>query len=441
MRGKSSIGEQMVDQVCLRYRHIEGGLRKLEAYEKIGGYQLWCRIVKGQEDKKKLLEQIKASKLRGRGGAGFATGIKMGFIGQDAKTPRYLICNSDEGEPGTSKDNFILSENPHQLIEGILISCYIQGIETAYNYLRGEFIAQYEVLEKALQEAQHQGYVGEGILGTKLNIHIHNLLGQGSYIVGEETAMLNSIEGRVAFPRNKPPFPAMHGLYGKPTTVNNTESLASIPVILTKGDQWFANCGVGNSGGMKIFTVSGHVSNPGVFELPLGVKFTDLLAAAGGMRTGRVLKAVIPGGSSMKVLPKSIIENLTMDYDTLQQNGSAIGSGGVIVMDDTTCMVEALRCILKFYAHESCGQCTPCREGSGWVLKIITRILNGQGTLSDVDALKSIATQVQGHTICAFGEAFAWPILSFIDHFYDEFAYFAEHKKSKVNGQCGGVWI
>ncbi|MEC8460851.1 MAG: NADH-quinone oxidoreductase subunit NuoF [Pseudomonadota bacterium] len=427
-----------MNSVCYRMLGVEQSWT-LEAYESMGGYRVWRQIIAKQTPPEVLLKEIKSAVLRGRGGAGFSTGIKMSFISASSPTPRYLVCNSDEGEPGTCKDTLILQFNPHQLIEGMLIACYAQGLSVAYNYLRGEFMHHYQRCQQALEEAMSHGLCGDDILGSDIGIQIYNVLGAGSYIVGEETAMLNSLEGRRGVPRIKPPFPAQKGLYGKPTTVNNTETLASLPVIIEKGADWFLNVGTQKSGGTKIFCISGHVQKPGVFEMPLGTPFATLLEMAGGIKEGRQLKAVIPGGSSMKVLKADEIINLTMDYESLQSAGSGIGSGGVIVMDDSTCMVETLVCISHFYKMESCGQCTPCREGSGWVWRVLNRICQGQGRLDDLPKLMSIAAQVEGRTICAFGEAFSWPVQSFIEKFYDEFEYFILHKKSMITGVSGGV--
>lgn len=421
-----------MNQVCLRTLNLPNPAT-LETYLSVGGYSTWQWIIETRPDPKKLLEKIKTSLLRGRGGAGFVAGLKMSFIAKDASHPRYLICNSDEGEPGTCKDTLILQYNPHQLIEGILIACYIQGMDVCYHYLRGEYQKQFDACEQALAEAQDRGFVGKRI-GGDLSIQVFNLLGAGSYIVGEESAMMESIEGKPAMPRSKPPFPATHGLYGQPTTINNTETLASIPVILEKGADWFLDYGCENSGGSKIFCVSGHVKNPGVFELPLGTPFKRLLKLAGGMRSSAKLKAVIPGGSSMRVLPASKIMSINMDYDSLQKAGSSLGSGGVIVMDDTTCMVRTLECISRFYKHESCGQCTPCREGTGWVVRILGKILSGKAKQSDLVLLNEIVHNAEGRTICAFGEAFAWPVQSFLEHFLPEFKYFVRYGKSMITG-------
>ena len=429
----TQVVEERMNDVCLRTLRYPNP-HTLVTYEVLGGYVIWRQIVRERPDPKRVLETIKQSLLRGRGGAGFVTGLKMSFITEQAPHPRYLVCNSDEGEPGTCKDALILEFNPHQLLEGILIACYAQGIDVCYNYIRGEYQIQFDACEQALREATAAGLVGEGILGSDITIDVHHLLGAGSYIVGEETAMLESIEGKPARPRFKPPFPAQKGLYGMPTTVNNTETLASIPVILDRGAQWFQDYGCENSAGSKIFCVSGHVRKPGVFELPLGTSFSTLLELAGGMRSEAPLKAVIPGGSSMRVLPAATMMQVNMDYQSLSDAGSALGSGGVIVMDATTCMVKALHNIARFYEHESCGQCTPCREGTGWIVKLLEKILVGNGQLQDLALLNAVAQGAEGRTICAFGEAFAWPVQSFLQHFHDEFVYYVKHGRSMVEG-------
>ncbi|MCP8351968.1 NADH-quinone oxidoreductase subunit NuoF [Candidatus Synchoanobacter obligatus] len=422
-----------MNKVCLRVN--DPGL---EAYQAIGGYQVWQRLVSGELSAEVVLEEIKASKLQGRGGAGFMTGIKWGFMNRDAPGDKYLVCNSDEGEPGTCKDTLILRHNPHQLLEGILICAYVIGAKVAYNYLRGEYIREFNQCEHALAEATKAGLVGENILNSGISIQVHHLLGAGSYIVGEETAMMESIEGKRAMPRNKPPFPAQKGLWGKATTINNTETLASVPIIIERGGDWFRGLGVENSAGTKIFCVSGHVNKPGVFELPMGTPFTELLERCGGVRYGRSIKAVIPGGTSMRVIPAKHLEGLTMDHDAMRKVNSSIGSGGVIIMDDSTCMVSALTHMMRFYHDESCGQCTPCREGSGWILQMLQRILKGQASSGLVGQIHDVAKKIEGKTICAFGEAMSWPVTSFIEHFYDEFAHFAEHGQSLVHDPAKG---
>lgn len=423
----------MIEQNLVCYRTFDHeNPASLDTYLKVGGYQTWKAILAGKITPQQIIDEVKTSCLRGRGGAGFPAGIKWSFIQRDAPGPKYLVCNSDEGEPGTSKDRWIMEKNPHQLIEGMAIAAFAMGMEAGYNYLRGEFQVQYEACERALQEAVAAGLIGDQLGKIGYTFHLYNILGAGAYIVGEETAMLEALEGKRGQPRNKPPFPAGYGLYGQPTTINNTETLASVPVIMEKGGAWFQQLGTEKSGGTKIFSVSGHVAKPGVFELPLGTPFADLLALCGGMRPGRKIKAVIPGGSSMRIVPGDIMMQTNMDYESLAAAGSAIGSGGVIVMDDSTCMVEALTTLMHFYKHESCGKCTPCREGSGWIYSLVTKILKGEGEPGDTQRLHDVAMGLEGRTICAFGEAMSWPVTSFIKHFYDEFEYFIEHKTSMV---------
>jgi NADH-quinone oxidoreductase subunit F len=348
---------------------------------------------------------------------------------RNAPVQKYLVCNSDESEPGTCKDRDILRFNPHALIEGMAIAAYSMGATVGYNYMRGEFHHEpFERFEHALQEARAAGFLGEDILGSGVDFECHGHLGAGAYICGEETALLESLEGKKGQPRFKPPFPANFGLYGKPTTINNTETLASVPAIMRKGGDWFMGLGKPNNGGVKIFSVSGHVNKPGNFEVPMGTPFSELLEMAGGVRDGHTLKAVIPGGSSMPVLPATVIMETDMDYDSLSKAGSALGSGAVMVMDETTCMVKTLMRVSRFYYAESCGQCTPCREGTGWMYRIIKRIEEGQGRQEDLDLLLSAAGQIEGKTICAFGEAAAWPVQGFLRHFREEFEYHIEHK-------------
>jgi len=419
----------LLNQVCYRTLHLAEPW-SLAAYQSVGGYTVWQAILKEKPAPADLLAAIKASNLRGRGGAGFPTGLKWSFINREQQGAKYLICNSDEGEPGTCKDRDILRYNPHQLIEGMAIAGYIMNITVGYNYLRGEFIEPFERMEQAIAEAEQAEFLGHDVQGSGIDFVLYNHLGAGAYICGEETALLNSLEGKKGLPRFKPPFPAQHGLYGQPTTINNTETFASVPVILQHGAKWFAELGKPNSGGVKIFSVSGHVNRPGNYEVPLGTPFKTLLALAGGVRDGRDLKAVIPGGSSMPVLPGALMLTLDMDYDSLQAAGSALGSGGVIVMDDRTCMVQMLRHISEFYREESCGQCTPCREGTGWIVQILDKILSGDGDLVDIERLQTIADGIEGRTICAFGEATAWPVQSFLKHFQDEFVYYVKHHQS-----------
>ncbi len=422
----------MANDVC--YRTLaKDNPASLATYRSIGGYSVWEKILKQQTPAAELLEEIKFSCLRGRGGAGFPTGMKWGFINRDKPGQKYIICNSDESEPGTCKDRDILRYNPHQLIEGMAIAGYIMNATVGYNYLRGEYIEPFEACEKALAEAYEAGLLGKDIQGSGVDFDLHNTLGAGAYICGEETALMNSLEGKRGLPRYKPPFPAGHGLYGQPTTINNTETLASIPPILQHGGQWFLDLGLPNNGGTKIFSVSGHVNKPGNYEIPLGTPFAELLEQAGGIRDGRRIKAVIPGGTSMPVIPGDIMMQTTMDYDGIQKAGSMLGSGAVIVMDETTCMTRALECISWFYAEESCGQCTPCREGTGWMARLLTRLEHGQGQQGDLDNLKRVADGIEGRTICALGEAAAWPVQSFLRHYWHEFEYHVTHKKCLVS--------
>ncbi len=406
--------------VCLPLPGVEQPWT-LEAYKSQQGYTALERILKEQTDPGSIIEALKTSNLRGRGGAGFPPGIKWSFMPRDCEGPSYIVCNSDEGEPGTCKDRDILRYNPHALIEGMVIAGYTMGCSGGYNYIRGEFTEPIERFEAALEEARAAGYLGRNILGTGMDFDIHVHLGAGAYICGEETALLESIEGKKGQPRYKPPFPAQYGLFGCPTTINNTETLASVPTIMRRGGEWFRDLGVKNSGGTKLFSVSGHVEKPGNFEVPMGIPFRELLEMAGGVWKGRKLKAVIPGGSSVPVVPAEIMMEANMDYDSLSEIGSAIGAGSVIVMDETTCMVSALERLAYFYHEESCGQCTPCREGTGWLYRIIRRINRGDGSPEDLDTLLDVANRIEGRTICALGDAAAWPVQSFLKHYRHEF--------------------
>ncbi len=403
----------------------------LESYRQVGGYQAWQKIIDEKMPPEDVLEEVKTSGLRGRGGAGFPTGLKWSFMPKQSDGPKYIVCNSDESEPGTCKDRDILCLNPHALIEGLAIACYAVGAPVAYNYLRGEFMdVPYRRCEAALKEAYAEGYLGRNILGSDINIDVYNTLGAGAYICGEETALLESLEGKKGLPRFKPPFPANYGLYGRPTTINNTETIASVPSIIRNGGKWFLELGRPNNGGTKCFSVSGHIARPGNFEIPLGTPFRDLLELAGGMREGRGLKAVIPGGSSVPVVPGDVMLEINMDYDSIKEAGSMLGSGAVIVMDDSTCMVRVLRRISRFYYSESCGQCTPCREGTGWLYRMLDRLVEGQGRMEDLDKLDDVASKIEGRTICALGDAAAMPVRSFIKHFRDEFEYAVVNKRT-----------
>jgi NADH-quinone oxidoreductase subunit F len=418
-----------LNQVC--YRTL--GLNEpwsLKTYESVGGYKVLKKILKEKTPPVDIINELKESNLRGRGGAGFPTGLKWSFIQHDKPGQKYVICNSDESEPGTFKDRDILRYNPHQLLEGIAIACYTMGATVAYNFLRGEFWEPFSRCEQALAEAMAAGYIGKNACDSGIDIQIHNHMSAGAYICGEETALMNSLEGKRGWPRFKPPFPASFGLYGCPTNINNTETYASVPVILEKSGKWFSELGTPKNGGTKIFSVSGHVAKPGNYEVPLGIPFSELLQLAGGMRNGAELKAVIPGGSSMPVLPAEVIMKTNMDYDSLIDAGSMLGSAGLMVMDKSTCMVRVLQRISKFYMHESCGQCTPCREGTGWIYRLVHKIEHGEGTLADLDRLKKVAKGIEGRTICAFGEAAAWPVAGMFKFFYDEFEHHVRH------GQC-----
>jgi len=436
------------DETCFHGRHIgaqiydglDGKNWRLKDYEARGGYQALRKILaQGEVDGKPLgmtadqvIAEVKTSGLRGRGGAGFPTGLKWSFMPRMFPGAKYLVCNSDEGEPGTCKDRDILMFNPHIVIEGMAIAAYAMGIKVGYNYIHGEIFEGYERFEEALEEARAAGYLGDNLLGSTFSFQLHAAHGFGAYICGEETALLESLEGKKGQPRFKPPFPASYGLYGKPTTINNTETFAAVPWIINNGGQAYLECGKPNNGGTKIFSVVGDVNNPGNFEVPLGTPFSKLLELAGGVRNGRQLKAVIPGGSSAPVLPAKIMMDTTMDYDAIAKAGSMLGSGAVIVMDDTRCMVKSLLRLSYFYMHESCGQCTPCREGTGWLYRMVERIADGKGRMEDIDLLNSVADNIQGRTICALGDAAAMPVRAMIKNFRDEFVHLIEHKTAKV---------
>ncbi len=422
----------MVNEVCFATLQYDQPWT-MESYLKSGGYQALRKILDEKMSPGDVIEQVKASGLRGRGGAGFPTGLKWSFMPGSAAGQKYLVCNSDESEPGTCKDRDILRFNPHSLVEGMMIAGYAIGATVGYNYMRGEFIDEPAIrFEAALKEAYEAGYLGKDILGSGVDFELYGTLGAGAYICGEETALLESLEGKKGQPRYKPPFPANYGLYGKPTTINNTESLASVPAIMRNGAQWFADFGIPNNGGVKLFSVSGHVAKPGNFEINMGTPFKDLLEMAGGMSNGRKLKAVIPGGSSVPVLPGDIMMDCTMDYDSIAKAGSMLGSGAVIVMDETTDMVLTLRRIARFYFSESCGQCTPCREGTGWLYRMLNRIIDGQGLPEDITRLEEVSHKIEGRTICALGDAAAMPVWSFIKHYRHEFEYYVEHKRSII---------
>jgi len=421
----------MVNEVCFRTLDQDKPW-SLDTYLKNDGYAAWKKILAEKTEPDEIITQLKSSVLRGRGGAGFPTGLKWSFMPRNTEGQKYIVCNSDEGEPGTFKDRDILRFNPHALIEGMAIAGYTIGATVGYNYIRGEFYEPIERFEAALVEAREAGLIGKDIQGSGVDFELHCHIGGGAYICGEETSLIESLEGKKGQPRFKPPFPASYGLYGRPTTINNTETLASVPSIMRKGGKWFLDLGKPNNGGTKIFSVSGHVNKPGNYEVPMGTPFPDLLEMAGGMLDGKKLKAVIPGGSSTPVLPAETMMDVTMDYDSIAKHGSMLGAGSVIVIDETTCMVKLLARISHFYFEESCGQCTPCREGTGWLSRVIHRIEHGQGRPEDLDLLLDVSNKIEGHTICALGDAAAMPVSSFIKHYRDEFQYHIDHKKCMV---------
>ncbi|EDM83045.1 respiratory-chain NADH dehydrogenase, 51 kDa subunit [Limnobacter sp. MED105] len=411
---------------------LDGSNWDLKGYEARGGYKALRKILTEGISQEDVIAEVKKSALRGRGGAGFPTGLKWSFMPRQFPGQKYLACNSDEGEPGTFKDRDILRYNPHSVIEGMAIAAYAMGISVGYNYIHGEIWETYERFEEALEQARAAGYLGDNIMGSKFSFQLHAHQGYGAYICGEETALIESIEGKKGQPRFKPPFPASYGIYGKPTTINNTETFAAVPFIIQNGGDWFLELGKPNNGGTKIFSISGDVEKPGNYEIPLGTPFATLLEMAGGMKGGRKIKAVIPGGSSMPVLPGDVMMATDMDYDSIAKAGSMLGSGAVIVMDETRCMVKSLLRLSYFYYEESCGQCTPCREGTGWLYRIINRIEHGEGRPEDLDMLNSIADNIQGRTICALGDAAAMPVRAFLKHFHEEFEHHITHKSCIV---------
>ncbi len=438
---RSALADVRASETCFHGRHINpqiyAGLTSpdgwhLADYEARDGYKALRKILTEGLTPEQVIAEMKASGLRGRGGAGFPTGLKWSFMPRQFPGQKYLVCNSDEGEPGTFKDRDILRYNPHIVIEGMAIAAYAMGISVGYNYIHGEIWETYERFEAALEEARAAGLLGDRILGSNFSFQLHAFHGWGAYICGEETALLESLEGKKGQPRFKPPFPASFGLYGKPTTINNTETFAAVPWIIRNGGAKFLECGRPNNGGTKIFSVSGDVEKPGNFEIPLGTPFSKLLELAGGVRGGRKLKMVIPGGSSMPVLPADIMMATDMDYDSIAKAGSMLGSGAVIVMDETRCAVKSLLRLSYFYYEESCGQCTPCREGTGWLYRMVNRIEHGEGRMEDLDRLNQIADNIQGRTICALGDAAAMPVRAFLKHYWKEFEYHVEHKHCMV---------
>ncbi len=433
-------GNDLSTSMALHGRHIQpqildglnGANWQLDEYVKRGGYEALRKVLTGGMSQEDVISELKTSALRGRGGAGFPTGLKWSFMPRSFPGQKYVVCNSDEGEPGTFKDRDILRFNPHTVIEGMIIAGYAMGVSVGYNYIHGEIFEVYERFEEAIEQARAAGFLGDNILGSGFNFQLHAHHGYGAYICGEETALLESLEGKKGQPRFKPPFPASFGLYGKPTTINNTETFAAVPWIIRNGGKAYLEVGLPNNGGTKLFSITGDIERPGTYEIPLGTPFSTLLELAGGMRQGSKLKAVIPGGSSAPVIPGAIMMDTNMDYDSIAKAGSMLGSGAVTVMDDTRCMVKSLLRLSYFYYEESCGQCTPCREGTGWLYRMVHRIEHGKGRAEDLDLLDEIAGNIMGRTICALGDAAAMPVRAFLKHYRDEFAYHIEHKQCVV---------
>jgi NADH-quinone oxidoreductase subunit F len=417
----------------LLLEHIDvPGIETLSVYKANGGYRGAEKALK--MNPADIVEEVKKSGLRGRGGAGFPTGMKWSFIAKPEGVPRHLVCNADESEPGTFKDRFLMQKKPHILIEGMIISSFALGCNTSYIYIRGELMYVYHILEKAIAEAYAAGYLGKNIMGTGYDLDLYVQPGGGAYICGEETALIESLEGKRGNPRIKPPFPAVSGVWGRPTVVNNVETIAATVPIINDGGEAYAKIGIGKSTGTKLISACGHINKPGVYEIEMGITVEDFIYSneyCGGIRNGKKLKAVVAGGSSVPILPADLIlttakgEKRLMTYESLAdggfQTGTMLGSGGFIVMDETTSVVKNLWNFTRFYHHESCGQCSPCREGTGWMEKILHRILDGHGKQSDVDLLWDIQTKIDGKTICPLGDAASWPVASAIRHFRSEF--------------------
>jgi len=419
----------------LLFKDIDApGLTGIETYRKQGGYEALA-LVLGKKSPAECIDIVKASGLRGRGGAGFPAGLKWSFVPKDSPKPRYIVCNADESEPGTFKDRELMEKNPHLLIEGIILAGYAIGSKTGYIYLRGEFAYVQTIVDRAIAEARAAGLLGDDILGSGFGYQMHTHLGAGAYICGEETALLTSLEGYRGQPRLKPPFPAVEGLYACPTVVNNVETLMNVPHILKHGAQWYRQWGTEKSAGTKVLSVSGPVKRPGNYEIPLGLPLRTLIESpeyCGGMRDGLQVKAVIPGGSSVPMMPASQLDT-PLDYESLNAVGTFLGSGGVIVIDDQTCVVDALWNMIRFYQHESCGKCTPCREGTYWMAEVLERIERGEGRETDIGLLEDVADNILGKSFCALGDAAAMPVQGAIKHFRDEFEYHVKHKRCLVN--------
>ncbi len=435
----------MAESIKILTEHFhQEGIEKLDVYKKHGGYAGLEKALKTMSPEQ-VVEEVKTSGVRGRGGAGFPMGMKWGFLAKPEGVPRYLVCNGDESEPGTFKDHYLMMKCPHLLIEGMIISSFALGANTSFIYVRGELMYVINILEKAIAEAKAAGYLGKNILGTGFDLELVVQPGGGAYICGEETALLESLEGKRGNPRNKPPFPAVKGLYQCPTVVNNVESIATTPWIMLNGGEAYSKIGIGRSTGTKLISASGHVKNPGVYEIELGLPVEEFIYSdqyLGGIREGHDLKAVVAGGSSVPILPKHLIlktaagEPRLMSYESLSEGGFAsgtmLGSGGFIAMDETTCIVRNTWNFARFYRHESCGQCSPCREGTGWMEKVLYRLEHGKGNERDIDLLVDVAKKIEGNTICPLGDAAAWPVASAIRHFRDEFEWHVRHPELAI---------
>ena len=417
------------------------GIETFDVYRKHGGYRSVEKALKTMTPDE-VVEEVKKSGLRGRGGAGFPAGMKWSFLAKPEGVPRYLVCNADESEPGTFKDRQLMSKLPHLLIEGMITGSYALGARTSYIYIRGELLYVLRILEKAIAEAYAAGFLGENILGSGYSLDLHVHPGAGAYICGEETALLESLEGKRGNPRNKPPFPAVQGLYARPTVVNNVETIAAVPIIVNEGGDEYAKIGIGRSTGTKLISACGHLKKPGIYEIEMGLPVEEFIYSdeyCGGIWKGRELKAVVAGGSSVPILPKELIlktaagETRLMTYESLSDGGfvtgTMLGSGGFIAMDETTCIVKNTWNFSRFYHHESCGQCSPCREGTGWMEKVLHRLEHGHGSMHDIDLVVSVAKQIEGNTICPLGEAAAWPVAAAVRHFRDEFEWHVKHPK------------
>jgi NADH-quinone oxidoreductase subunit F len=400
------------------------GLNKIDVYQKHGGYEMLRQVLTGDSwTRKKVVDEVKAANIRGRGGAGFNAGLKWSFMPPKQEgVPRYLACNGDESEPGTFKDRRIFEYNPHQFIEGALIACYAMEMDAAYVYIRGEYADWIDMMQQAVDDAYAKGVLGKNIFGSGVNIEMYVHKGAGAYICGEETSLMESLEGNRPYPRSKPPFPAQYGLWGKPTTINNIETLANVPLVIRNGADWFKGIGAANHPGPILYGISGHVNRPGVYEYPTGMLITDMIyKVAGGIRNGKKLKAVVPGGSSVPILTAEMCEGISMDADSLRTVGTFLGTAGMCVLDEDTDIVKFLIRVAKFYDHESCGQCTPCREGTGWFVKMLKRIDAGQGEIRDLDTLLELCDSMEGRTVCALADAAAWPVRNTIKRFRADF--------------------